>query len=101
MCHMDLLSGYVSHGKHGLLLTPTLRVCVTCKTWTLFKAYPEGICHMENMDFCSRLPCGYVPHGKHGLYLTPTRRVWRTCTFFKAYPAGMCHMDNVDFLDFW
>ena len=75
MCHMEnmdfverLPCGYVSHGKHGLCLTPTLRECVTWKTWTLFNAYPAGMCHMK------------------------------TWTLFNAYPAGMCHMKNMDFV---
>ena len=76
------------HGKHGLYLKPTLRVCVTWKTCTFFNAYPAGMCHMENVDIVDFL-------------LKPTLRVcvtWKTRTLFNAYPPGMCHMENMDFL---
>ena len=76
MCHMENMD---------FLLTPTLRVCLTWKTWTFVNAYPAGMCHMENMDFFKAYPAGMCH--------------MENVDLFNACPPGMCHMENMDFCD--
>ena len=93
------------HGKHGLFLTPTLKVrhmknmdfFLTptlnptvadaypqgmCQMETTPDAYPQSMCHMKNqMDFDA------YPQGM-------CQMENKTPTVFDAYAQGMCHMEK-------